>query len=463
MRDGGAALRLRDGSRIAVVGGGPSGALFAHFAAKLAAAHGIGVEIAVFDGKSFARTGPAGCNMGAGVVSESANRLLRAEGFELPEERVQRHIRGYRLYTRDTAVTLRGPQGERDISAVFRGAGPRFSAAGRNTSFDDFLVQHVVEEYPDLVNVIPERVEELVLPRRPGERVLVRFGQGGVLEADLAVGAFGLNSAMLQRLTRMGFGYRPPRVVRACQAELPLDPDFIRDELGDSVHTFVLGQPGIRFAALTPKDQHVTATVVGHQDAGLDDLHRFLDHPVVRSVLPPGWERSGQTCFCFPRLSVGAAAHPYADRLVVVGDAAFCRYYKNGFESALLTSRLAAEAAFREGISARAFAQGYARRALPLLRDNLCGHLLFALNDWLSCHSALAETRRRLLVGRDDDPTVALMHRLLWGMVTGNLSYWQMLLMVGSPWLLAQGTATLAGVVLDGATRPMGRAMGWRT
>jgi len=463
MRNGRSSLRLREGSRIAVVGGGPSGAFFAHFAGKLARQMGIGVEIVVFDGKSFSRRGPAGCNMGAGVISESTNRLLRAEGFELPEERVQRHIRGYRLYTRDTALTLRGPGGHRDISAVFRGAGPRFSASALNASFDDFVLGHVVEQAPDVVRVIPERVEEIALPKRPEDRVVLRYGQGEAMEADLAVGAFGLNSVMLQKVMRLGFGYRPPPMVRACQAELPLDPDFIRDGLGDNVHTFVLGMPGIRFGALTPKEQHVTVSIVGKEDVGLTDLRRFLDHPIIRSVLPPDWQPPGQTCFCFPRLSIGAATRPYTDRFVLVGDSAYCRFYKNGFESALLTSRLAAEAAFRMGISAQAFADGYSRAATPLVRDNLCGHLLFELNDQISCHRLLAEARRRLVTGPEGDSTVGLLHQILWGMVTGSLPYWRMLLMVLSPRLMARAAATLAGIVLEEATRPVGRAVGWRT
>ncbi len=457
MRAPRADLRLGEGSRIAVIGGGPSGAFFAHHAYRLARALGIGIEIVVFDGKSFARRGPAGCNMGAGVVSESTSRLLRSEGFDLPEDRIQRHIRGYRLYTREAAITLRGPAGEHDISAFFRGAGPRFTATSFNVSFDDFVIRHVVAEAPDVVRVIPARVDEVVLPRRPEDPVVLRYGKGetpGEIEADLAVGAFGLNSAMIDKVVRLGFGYRPPRMVHAGQSELPLDPGFIRDGLGDSIHTFVLGMPGIRFGALTPKERHVTVSVVGQRDVALADLRRFLDHPVVRSVLPPGWEPPAQACFCFPRLSVGAARQPFADRFVVVGDAAFCRFYKNGFESAFLTSRLAAESALTRGVSARAFAEGYLRAARPLLRDNLCGQVLFALNDLVSSHRLMAETRRRLIAGSADDPVVRQMYGILWAMLTGCAPYWRTLLSTLSPRLVVRAATTLAGAALARGGQP---------
>ena len=465
MRRERAGLHLSSGSRVAIVGGGPSGAFFAHFARKLAAERGIELEIVVFDGKSFGRRGPAGCNMGAGVVAESLNRLLRAEGFELPEERIQRHIQGYRLYTGDSVLPLLGPAGQRDITAVFRGAGPRFSAFSYNVSFDDFLLQRVVDAAGGQVKVIPEQVGEIGLPRRPAERATLHYGSGrrqAVLEADLVVGAFGLNSAMLRKMVDLDFGYKPPRTVRACQTELPLDPSFIQQTLGDEVHTFILGIEGIRFGALTPKGVHVTVTIVGSRDLGLSDLSRFLDHPVVRSVLPPDWQPSGESCYCFPRLSLGAATRPFADRLVIVGDAAFCRFFKNGFESAFLTARLAAESALTRGVSARDFARGYQNAARPLVRDNLFGHLLFQANDVVSRHRLLAETRRQLLAGPIDDPVVALLHEIHWGMLTGSLSYGQVTRLAMSPRLAVRAMGTLASVALGQVGRPLARSLGWR-
>ena len=46
-------LKLHNGSRIAIIGGGPAGSFFAHFCLKLARQQGIDVEITVLDGKDF--------------------------------------------------------------------------------------------------------------------------------------------------------------------------------------------------------------------------------------------------------------------------------------------------------------------------------------------------------------------------------------------------------------------------
>lgn len=461
MASRGAELRLGQGARIAVVGGGPSGVFFAHFAQKLAAELGLAVEIVIFEHKSFVRRGPAGCDMGAGIVSEAMARLLREEGFGLTESQIQRHIHGYRLHTREFSLSLRGPAGHREISAVFRGGGPRLSTYARGVSFDEFLLERVVEEAPGVVRVVAETVSAILPPGRPGEPSVLRFGRSrapGTMEADLVVGAFGLNSPLLQQVGSLGFGYRPPPSVQACQTEVPLTPEAIRETLGDEVHAFLLGGDSIRFGVLTPKERHVTVSVIGRRSVALADLRDFLEDPAVRRVLPAGWRGADPTCFCFPRLSLGAARHPFADRLVIVGDAAVCRIYKNGFESAFHTARLAADTALRHGVSAGDFASGYYRRLRPLIRDNFYGQLLFDLNDLCSRSPALAEVRRRLAMGRPEDPAVRLFHKILWGMLTGSLPYRRMLLLALSPRLALAAAGALAAVGRDRLARSTTRA-----
>jgi len=53
---------LEDGSRIAVVGGGPTGSFFSIFALKLAKMLDKKLKITIYDPKNFTKDGPAGCN-----------------------------------------------------------------------------------------------------------------------------------------------------------------------------------------------------------------------------------------------------------------------------------------------------------------------------------------------------------------------------------------------------------------
>ena len=88
-------LQLQDGSRIAVIGGGPAGSFFSYFLLKLAAAIDLRLDVDIYEPRSFARCGPAGCNHCGGIVSESLVQILAAEGINLPAHVVQSGIQSY--------------------------------------------------------------------------------------------------------------------------------------------------------------------------------------------------------------------------------------------------------------------------------------------------------------------------------------------------------------------------------
>ena len=79
-------LRLRSGSRVAVIGGGPAGSFFSYFLLQLAARTGIRIDLDLYEPRDFATPGPRGCNMCGGIVSESLVQSLATEGIHLPVE-----------------------------------------------------------------------------------------------------------------------------------------------------------------------------------------------------------------------------------------------------------------------------------------------------------------------------------------------------------------------------------------
>ena len=83
-------LELTDGSRIAVVGGGPSGSFFSYFALDFASRLGIEIGIDIIEAKDFTCTGPPGCNRCGGIISESLIQMLSTEGIVLPSKVVRR-------------------------------------------------------------------------------------------------------------------------------------------------------------------------------------------------------------------------------------------------------------------------------------------------------------------------------------------------------------------------------------
>lgn len=90
---------LDDGSKIAVVGGGPTGSFFAYFALKMAQMLGKEIEVTIYEPKVFTKDGPGGCNRCGGIISELLVQMLAVEGINLPDTVVQKGINSYRLHT----------------------------------------------------------------------------------------------------------------------------------------------------------------------------------------------------------------------------------------------------------------------------------------------------------------------------------------------------------------------------
>lgn len=129
-------LHLKDLSNIVVIGGGPAGSFFAHFALRLAKKYGLKVIATILDGRDFIQRGPVGCNMCAGVLSETLIEKMESQRIILPKTRVQQEINGYYFQTREHGIQLHHPKPGHTpkIITVFRGNGPRFSELTTNIS-----------------------------------------------------------------------------------------------------------------------------------------------------------------------------------------------------------------------------------------------------------------------------------------------------------------------------------------
>ncbi len=430
---------LKDGSKIAIIGGGPAGSFFAHFAARFAREMGLNISITIFDKKSFILKGPEGCNMCAGVISERLVDKLQKEHIEIPQSRVQRVIDGYYFQTQNGGVLLKHPDPSRrsKIITVFRGNGPCYSTYGENISFDDFLMEDVHKQG---VNIVHESVKEIILPKNSTGLVRVIFGHRESpqeMTADLVVGAFGVNTAMMEKVSRLGFGYHPPKTVRTCQAELPLGRSTIEKLFGNNIYVFALGIKGLKFAAITPKSDYVTVNLVGNKDLTKADLIGFLNHPAVRRILPEGWQMPENYCMCFSKIPVTHAKHPYTNRLVILGDASVSRTYKSGIESAFNMAYLVAKTAFSQGVSEQAFKNGYYRVAKNvLIRDNFYGKLMLVLNDCIFSQREITDAHLSLLKSGKNLPIAHRLNEILWNMVTGNVTYKEIFLKAINPKVL---------------------------
>jgi flavin-dependent dehydrogenase len=414
-------FRLGNGSRIAVIGGGPAGSFFAHFAGRLAERKGLDVSITIFDGKDFLEPGPRGCNLCAGVIAVSLEKQLEEEGIRLPGQRIISRLEGYSLHIEEESLRLTSRENSsRNIATVFRGNGPRFSCFPEVISFDDFLLSYVRDRE---TAVVSEPVWGLGMPGRPADPVTLFFGDRVSprrFEADLAVCAFGVNTNFAAKIRNLGFGYRPPRTLTTFQAEIQLGAEEVESRFQNDIHVFMPHSRRIRFATIIPKADYVTVTLIGKEDATPELAAEFFGLAEIRKILPPAKPK----CFCYPRIAVSAARRPFDRRLVLIGDAAFSRHYKNGIESAFMTARLAAEAAFDRGVDAASFFSGYLKPARrQIIRDNLYGRGLFRLNDAISSIPVLARSHFDLAKNNNTGPVPRRIRFLLWNMFTGEIPY----------------------------------------
>ena len=123
-----------------------AGSFFSIFASRLAQDLGKSLDVTIYERKTFDKQGAAGCNMCAGVVSESLVQSLALEGINLPSSVVQSGIDSYYFHTLNGSIQIKSSRlQQRGIATIFRG-GALGSHKKAIQSFDEFLLQKSVED-----------------------------------------------------------------------------------------------------------------------------------------------------------------------------------------------------------------------------------------------------------------------------------------------------------------------------
>ncbi|MFQ5957284.1 MAG: hypothetical protein ACE5KK_05885, partial [Candidatus Brocadiales bacterium] len=285
-------------------------------------------------------------------------------------------------------------------------------------------------------NLIHEEVKDVILPQRLEDKATVIYGHDArELRADLIVGAFGINTPTMELFEKMYFGYVPPRTIRTCILEAHMGKEFMVKEYGNNIYVFALGMKEIEFASFTPRGDYLTIAIVGKRDISTPQVKQFLNHPAVLKVLPKGEDvLRDSSCICFPKISVSTPAQPYSDRLVIIGDAGVSRSYKNGIESAFVVAQLAANTAFRQGVSKEAFKRGYYEPARHIfVRDNLYAKAMFKLFDLFVCREHHLSERAGYAKIHQERWVAKQINEGLWKLVTGDAPYREIFMELFSP------------------------------
>lgn len=407
-------LKLGDGSRVAVIGGGPSGSFFSIFVLKMARMLGLDLEVTIFEPKDFKKDGPAGCNKCGGIISELLVQMLAVEGVHLNDRVVREGIVAYRLHTEEGEVTIAAPGLERRIASVYRGAGPKGMLGSDFESFDHYLLQQALAEGAEHR---PLKIDRITL--RDGRPVLFANNEE-LMTADLLVGAFGL-SATSKLFEGLGFGYREPPAITTAIAELKMTEETVHEFFGQAINLFLLPDKGLKFAAMIPKGSYVTLCILG-TCVDAETVSRFLAKPLVKRFLPVSVPYTIE-CRCLPKMNVGAPTTPYADRVVTCGDCGSTRLFKDGLGAAYLMGKAVAKTAVFHGVGRQHFENSYRPTYDSIIQDNMFGRVLFTVTDILRKNKILTRGMLETVRKEQRDCGDRVLSTVLWEMFTGNERY----------------------------------------
>lgn len=402
--------QLKDGARVAVIGGGPAGCFFALHLLRYARQEKIRLHVTLFESRDFSQAGPRGCGKCAGLLSSTLQRNLRSLGLSLPATVIRDKIESYVLHLANERVEIFPPAPGREIISVYRGGGPRLLPLGGEVSFDEWLLKAVEQAG---VRIVRTTVQKLTAAERPIVQV-----ENQEYSFELVVLANGINS---RHLPLSGFNYRPPRTEMMAQDELVELPGSHRQ-----VHIYFGHPKGVVFGAVVPKGSMSNISLLG-RNLSRDAVGDFVAETGVG-------QGSRRLCGCKPRIAVSIARGYYADRFVAVGDAAATRLYKDGIGSAFQTARQAAHTAIYHGTRTSDFRLHYMPLCRMIALDNFIGQALFAAWSMTERVPALIRLWLRAWEYELSLPNEARRYRrALWNMFTGDDSYWHIFLSLVDP------------------------------
>ena len=402
-------IPLPEGASVGVIGAGPAGSFFALHLIRLLRESGRSVRVALIDRKTFASTGPSGCNMCAGAIGDAMFQKINRLAIPLDERVIRRIADGYEIHGRAVSVMVQH-QDRCPIYTVFRGGGPA-TPSGNAKSFDQHLLDAAVAQGAEFVHERVEKVDRTKSGFRLG------FAGERYRDFDFLVGAFGVNTSIAQKMPR---GYVPPRTWHTVQAEIPADNDFIVQRLKARIHIIPAWGKVIRFLAITPKDDFLTLTGIGEHVKLADLEAEKVNNMSLARLLP---EKAKVFCHCHPQAPVGVARSPFSDRLAIIGDAFISRYLKNGIESSHDTALILAEAVTEHGISEEALRAHFYRPCLNRFRyDNVWGRILFGIYESVLRKGRLSDPYLRS-VSREAAAGRTGQERILWSVFAGDLPY----------------------------------------
>jgi hypothetical protein len=173
--------------------------------------------------------------------------------------------------------------------------------------------------------------------------------------------------------------------------------------------------------------------MLGH-DLNQDQFDIFLNTPQVKACMPIGWQAGELNCHCSPRINLTGAIHPYAERMVFLGDSGVSRLYKDGIGAAYRAAKAASTAVIFSGISEADLAQSYGRVSRAMERDNVAGKLIFKAVDLLKGRRVFGWAMLRAIEWEQKRPANQRpLSDIVWDLFTGSAPYEEVFIRLLNP------------------------------
>ncbi|KHE90238.1 MAG: putative geranylgeranyl reductase [Candidatus Scalindua brodae] len=237
----------------------------------------------------------------------------------------------------------------------------------------------------------------------------------------------------------MDFGYHPPKTTKTFICEFHLGHEEVQKYFGNSMHVFLLNIPRLEFAAIIPKGGYATLVFLG-KEIDKELVEFFLNTSEVKRCFPPDYELTiNYSCMCFRRINIKSACKPFSDRVVLIGDCATTKLYKNGIDAAYSTARAAARTAIFESISHEDFRRHYWPTCRAIIKDNKIGVLVFTATRVIKkIRLARLGVLRMSSIEQQKKSGHQRMSMVLWDIFTGSSSYMDIFLRTLNPFFLVR-------------------------
>ncbi len=393
-------LRLQDGSRIVVLGGGPAGSFFAIHLLRQAKKLHRNISVTIIDKRMALESSRhihefKGCNFCAGIISPRLQKELVRSSILLPSEVICEKFIHIWIHGLWKNFPFKVPAGQA-IFSVFRGTLPSNREGGAQ-GLDAFLLKKAVEQGADIITG-----EAQTIQYGPGNKPLVTIkpplGDVFTIESDFACICTGINASpgkafkddtLWSSYQRINPRFKPPKLRPTLIFELKPGRRYLKKYMHKEFYIIVsrAKKLSLEHIALIPKGEYLTVALVGKsidrasfpEDTG-QIIRTFLSLARIQNILPHiSLENMPIACTCSPYMAVAPAKHALLDRVALAGDALGARLYRDGLFSAFIGARALAQTVMHKGVDKKSLLNGYGWVRRWLKTDNRYGKFVIGV------------------------------------------------------------------------------------